>query len=40
MAAAPRLAKAFDRSIVEGPIPRAVWTLALPTMLHNVSGGF
>ncbi|MEE8477868.1 MAG: MATE family efflux transporter, partial [Gemmatimonadales bacterium] len=40
MAAAPRLAKQFDRSIVEGPIPRAVWQLAWPTMLHNVIGGF
>ena len=40
MAAAPRPAKAFDRSIVEGPIPRAVWRLAWPTMLHNLIGGF
>jgi putative MATE family efflux protein len=39
MTAAPRSAKEFDRSIVEGPIPRAVWTLAWPTMLHNVIGG-
>ncbi len=29
----------FDRSIVEGPIPRAVWRLAWPTMLHQVIGG-
>jgi putative MATE family efflux protein len=29
----------FDRSIVEGPIPRAVWMLAWPTMLQNVIGG-
>ena len=29
----------FDRSIVEGPIPRAVWKLAWPTMLQNVIGG-
>ncbi|KKK62096.1 hypothetical protein LCGC14_3007760, partial [marine sediment metagenome] len=34
-----RPAKEFDRSIVEGPIPRAVWKLAWPTMLHNVIGG-
>ena len=39
MAAAPRPVKKFDRSIVEGPIPRAVWRLAWPTMLHNVIGG-
>jgi putative MATE family efflux protein len=29
----------FDRSIVEGPIPRAVWRLAWPTMLQNMIGG-
>ena len=29
----------FDRSIVEGPIPRAVWRLAWPTMLQNVIAG-
>ena len=29
----------FDRSIVEGPIGRAVWMLAWPTMLQNVIGG-
>ncbi len=31
--------KPFDRSIVEGPIGRAVWKLAWPTMLQNVIGG-
>ena len=31
--------KRFDRSIVEGSLPRAVWTLAWPTMLQNVIGG-
>lgn len=36
---APPKAKTFDRSIVEGPIPRAVWRLAWPTMLHNILGG-
>ena len=37
---APRpAAKPFDRSIVEGPIPRAVWMLAWPTMLQNVIAG-
>jgi putative MATE family efflux protein len=29
----------FDRSIVEGPIPSAVWKLAWPTMLQNMIGG-
>ena len=31
--------KRFDRSIVEGPLPRAVWKIAWPTMLQNVIGG-
>lgn len=31
--------KSFDRSIVDGPIARAVWLLAWPTMLQNVIGG-
>ena len=29
----------FDRSIVDGPIGRAVWRLAWPTMLQNVIAG-
>src|SRR5258706_928944 len=29
----------YDRSIVEGPIARAVWRLAWPTMLQNVIAG-
>ena len=29
----------FDRSIVEGPIGRAVWRIAWPTMLQNVIAG-
>ena len=29
----------FDRSIVEGPIARAVWKLAWPTVLQNAIGG-
>ncbi|MCO6511397.1 MAG: MATE family efflux transporter [Aridibacter famidurans] len=29
----------FDRSIVEGPLSRAVWKLAWPTMLTNIFGG-
>jgi putative MATE family efflux protein len=29
----------YDRSIVEGPLPRAVWRLAWPTVLTNVIGG-
>lgn len=31
--------RSFDRSIVEGPLPRAVWRIAWPTMLQNVIGG-
>jgi hypothetical protein len=34
-----RKAKAFDRSIVEGPIPAAVWKIAWPTVLTNIIGG-
>ncbi|HWL39112.1 MAG TPA: hypothetical protein VNO75_02655, partial [Gemmatimonadaceae bacterium] len=34
-AAAPR----YDRSIVEGPLARAVWKIAWPTMLTNIIGG-
>lgn len=29
----------FDRSIIEGPLGRAVWHLAWPTMLVNIIGG-
>lgn len=36
---AARPQRKFDRSIVEGPIPRAVWRLAWPTMLQNMLGG-
>jgi putative MATE family efflux protein len=39
MSAPPKPARTFDRSIVDGPIPRAVWRLAWPTMLQNVIGG-
>ena len=31
--------KRFDRNIIEGPLPRAVWKLAWPTMLQNIVGG-
>ena len=31
--------KSLDRSIVEGPIPHAVWMIAWPTMLQNLIGG-
>ncbi|MGH7530772.1 MAG: MATE family efflux transporter [Gemmatimonadales bacterium] len=31
--------KPFDRSIVDGPIARAVWLLAWPTMVQNIIGG-
>jgi putative MATE family efflux protein len=29
----------FDRSIVEGPLPAAVWMIAWPSMLTNIIGG-
>jgi putative MATE family efflux protein len=29
----------YDRSIIEGPLGRAVWKLAWPTMLTNIIGG-
>ena len=29
----------FDRSLVEGPLGKAVWRLAWPTMLQNVVAG-
>src|SRR5437867_9858517 len=35
-----RPAKQLDRSIVEGPLSRAVWMLAWPTVLQNLIGGF
>lgn len=38
MPPAPK-SRSFDRRIVEGPIPGAVWRLAWPTMLQNVIGG-
>jgi putative MATE family efflux protein len=34
-----RPAHKFDRSIIEGPITRAVWRLAWPTVLQNIIGG-
>ena len=39
MSAQGRPHKTFDRAIVEGPLGRAVWKLAWPTMLQNVFGG-
>src|ERR1041384_6027604 len=39
MSAPPKPARKLDRSIVEGPLPRAVWMLAWPTMLQNIIGG-
>jgi putative MATE family efflux protein len=39
VSAPPKRGKAFDRSIVEGPIKDAVWKLAWPTMLQNIIGG-
>ena len=35
----PETTSRFDRSIVEGPLGRAVWKLAWPTMLANMFGG-
>ncbi len=35
----PRPGQPFDRSIVEGPIGRAVWMIAWPTMLQNMIAG-
>ncbi|WP_420125004.1 MATE family efflux transporter [Longimicrobium sp.] len=37
-APAPK-ARRYDRSIIEGPLPRAVWKLAWPTMVTNVISG-
>ena len=31
--------KKFDRTIVEGPLSRAVWKIAWPSMLTNAIGG-
>ena len=39
MSKSARPAKTFDRAIVDGPLGRAVWRLAWPTMLQNVIGG-
>lgn len=35
---APRTSR-FDRTLVEGPVGRAVWKMAWPTLLQNVIGG-
>lgn len=35
---APRPSR-FDRTIVDGPVGRAVWKMAWPTLLQNVIGG-
>ncbi|HEY3057249.1 MAG TPA: MATE family efflux transporter [Thermoanaerobaculia bacterium] len=39
MANAQENMQRFDRSIVDGPIVRAVWRLAWPTMLQNIIAG-
>ncbi|MBM4195367.1 MAG: MATE family efflux transporter [Gemmatimonadetes bacterium] len=40
MADAPPAKKSkYDRSIVEGPLPAAVWKIAWPTVVANVIGG-
>jgi Na+-driven multidrug efflux pump len=38
-APAPAVKPRYDRSIVEGPLARAVWKIAWPTMLTNIIGG-
>ena len=38
VAAAPERRR-YDRSIVDGPLSRAVWNIAWPTMLTNIIGG-
>ncbi len=38
-AGTPSARRSFDRSIVEGPLARAVWRLAWPTVLQNAIGG-
>ncbi|HEX5438460.1 MAG TPA: MATE family efflux transporter [Gemmatimonadaceae bacterium] len=35
----PPQRRRYDRSLIEGPLPAAVWKLAWPTMLANVIGG-
>ncbi len=35
----PKGEKRYDRSLVEGHLPSAVWKLAWPTMLANIIGG-
>jgi putative MATE family efflux protein len=37
--AAPAARRSFDRSIIEGPIPSAVWRLAWPAVIQNMIGG-
>lgn len=37
--AAPPGKRRYDRSIVAGPLPAAVWKIAWPTMLTNIIGG-
>ncbi|MGH9821621.1 MAG: hypothetical protein ACRD43_15785, partial [Pyrinomonadaceae bacterium] len=36
---APPSKSKFDRSITDGPLARAVWRIAWPTMLTNVISG-
>jgi putative MATE family efflux protein len=38
-AATSRAGRGLDRFLVEGPIPRAVWKMAWPTVLQNAIGG-
>lgn len=36
---APGAGRRYDRSIVEGPLRKAVWKIAWPTMITNIVGG-
>ncbi|MCW5959359.1 MAG: MATE family efflux transporter [Pyrinomonadaceae bacterium] len=35
----PKKKRKFDRSIIEGSLPKGVWKLAYPTILANIFGG-
>ncbi len=38
-AARPSSGRRYDRRIIDGPLPSAVWRIAWPTMLGNIIGG-
>src|SRR5574341_1480383 len=39
MSSTAEKSKSFDRTLIDGPIPKALWKLAWPTMLQNIIGG-